>query len=74
MTDPNLDIKVLDTDCGIGVIKPGLQELYPIQPINWELYKNNRVKLLNIVSTFSWLKEQNIDYGNNFTVWDGSPF
>ena len=78
MHNPGLDVKVLDTDCGVGVVKRGTQKLYPKvlhKDLTFDYYIENRVEMLNIVSTFDFIKESNLPLDcTNYVVWDGSPF
>lgn len=50
----NLEISVVDTDWGVGVIKTGNQDIYKKDNINdclkWEYFHENRKELLNIIS------------------------
>ena len=78
MKNPNLDVRVLDTDCGLAVVKKGIQEVYPSvahKDLTFEYYIKNRVDMLNVVSTFDYIKENNLSLNcDDFVVWDGSPF
>jgi 2-polyprenyl-3-methyl-5-hydroxy-6-metoxy-1,4-benzoquinol methylase len=48
---PNLTMKVLDVDCGCGVIKFGSQELIQLdEELNWDNLVKNRKTWLNLVS------------------------
>lgn len=53
---------VVDTDCGVGIIKKGRQEKYPYyEVLDWNFLKEHRKALLNLkdVSEFEeWLKHQ----------------
>lgn len=53
-TEPNLEINVVDTDWGVGIIRFGKQELYNKAPLdqclNYYYFDNNREELLNIIS------------------------
>ena len=74
-SNPNLEIVTLDTDCGVGVIKPGKQELYLApKELNWKFYVENRINCLNVKSTFKWLEDQGISYDKTLDVWAESPF
>ena len=52
---------VVNTDCGVGIIRRGKQELYPFQDIlTWEFFEKHRKELLNLkeVSEFQeWLEK-----------------
>lgn len=53
-TEPNLEINVVDTDWGVGIVRFGQQELYNKAPLdqclNYYYFDNNREELLNIIS------------------------
>lgn len=53
-TEPNLEINVVDTDWGVGIVRFGKQELYNKasldQCLNYYYFDNNREELLNIIS------------------------
>ena len=47
----DLDMRVIDTDYGCGVINFGNQKLIKIDSeLNWDLLNNNRKELLNLIS------------------------
>ena len=52
--DPNLEISVVDTDWGVGVVRRGSQKLYDKASIHecltWEYFDKNRDELVNIIS------------------------
>lgn len=50
MERPDLFMRVVDVDCGCGVIERGWQACYPKTPISWPLYVHDRRRLLNVVS------------------------
>ena len=55
MTRSDLLMYVIDTDWGVGVIKKGEQELFPLNDINidelkYDLLEKNRNNLLNLIS------------------------
>ena len=55
MTRTDLLMYVIDTDWGVGVIKKGEQELFPLNDINidelkYDLLEKNRNNLLNLIS------------------------
>ena len=57
MSDPNLNMYVVNTDWGVGVIQKGTQELYPkIENLNYEYLEKNRKKLLNLISVEEFLE------------------
>ena len=54
-TRPDLSVKVIDIDWGIGVVHPGEQNIYTEKSYdyivqNWEYFDNNRDEILNIIS------------------------
>jgi GT2 family glycosyltransferase len=54
-TRPDLTVSVIDTDWGVGVVRPGSQKTYDALKIeeivnNWEYFDNNRQEILNIIS------------------------
>ncbi len=51
ITRPDLEIFVIDTDYGLGVIRPGQQICYPEPPeLNYAHLDQHRVELLNLLS------------------------
>jgi hypothetical protein len=59
--NPNLDINVIDTDWGVGLIRRGSQELYTKSSLNdclqWEYFDENREELLNIITVDEFYKK-----------------
>jgi hypothetical protein len=52
----NLEMYVIDTDHGVGIIKEGKQEKIIInQDLNWDFFLNNK-HLMNIISTEQFLE------------------
>ena len=53
-TDPNLEISVVDTDWGVGVVRKGQQELYTDAALEtcltWEYFDLNRNNLINLIA------------------------
>ena len=50
-TDKNLDMFVVDTDCGCGVIRKGSQALYEGNiESEWEFFDKNKKEILNLIS------------------------
>jgi hypothetical protein len=49
MTRDDLDMCVVDTDHGCGIIRSGRQNKVPIQKITYELLEMNRKSLLNLI-------------------------
>jgi hypothetical protein len=74
----DLEVEVLDTDCGLGVVRKGKQELYPLvkpEELTFDYYLTNRCDLLNITDVFSFIKRYNLPIDiNQYETWDGSPF
>ena len=51
MTRKNLEMYVVDTDYGCGIIRRGQQKVFPFQKkLNWEFLEKNRKKLLNLIN------------------------
>jgi len=53
ITRNDLDMKTIDTDCGLGVIKKGEQKLYELtgnEGIDWELFQSKRNQLMNVIT------------------------
>ena len=74
---PHLDVKVLDTDCGLGIVKRGEQKLYPHVPqeeLLFDYYIKNRVEMLNVISTFDFINDNNLPLDcDNYEIWEASP-
>jgi hypothetical protein len=51
---PDLDVSVIDTDWGLGVVKKGSQKIYNKSSLEtcltWEYFDENREELLNLIS------------------------
>lgn len=60
-TDPTLEINVIDTDWGVGLIRRGSQDVYNKENIQeclkWEYFDKNREELLNIISVDQFYKK-----------------
>lgn len=60
-TNPNLEINVVDTDWGVGIVKVGSQELYNKAPIetclDYYYFDQNREEILNIISVDDFYKK-----------------
>jgi len=56
---PDLEIKIVDTDWGCGILKRGSQEVYQtdINPYNWIWYKDNFRNVLPILTTDEFIEE-----------------
>ena len=53
ITRDDLDMKTIDTDCGLGIIKKGSQKPYELigdEGIEWELLKSKRNELMNVIT------------------------
>ena len=56
-TDKNLDMYVVDTDCGCGVIRKGKQTLYTGKiESGWEFLSKNKTEVLNLISTEEFIE------------------
>lgn len=53
---PDLQMHVVDTDWGVGIIKRGSQELLESRLYTWEDFQANREKMLNLISTVKFLE------------------
>lgn len=62
---PDLDICVVDTDCGCGIIKRGSQSLYnktsSVIAKTYNYYANNKKELMNVISVQDF--KQNLETG-----------
>ena len=59
MTREDLEIKVVDTDYGCGIIKRGSQKLYPkieFADMDWNYFSKNRNDLMNVISVEEFKK------------------
>ena len=58
--NPDIDICVVDSDCGCGVIRKGKQELYNVVPLDlaktYYYYEKNKKTLMNVISPEDFLK------------------
>lgn len=67
-TDSNLDVCVVDTDWGVGVIRKGYQETYKNENLqnclNWKYFDDNREELLNLISVERFFKK----YENKYEI------
>lgn len=58
-TNPNVEICVVDTDCGCGVIRKGIQNVYNKVPVElaktYSYYENNKQELMNIITPEQFL-------------------
>jgi hypothetical protein len=63
---PDLEVSVIDTDWGLGVVTRGQQNLLPYnieQCLDWNFFDNNREEILNMVSVedfFNKYKKKNL--------------
>lgn len=57
--NPNINMCVVDTDYGCGIIKKGKQELLDLEglKITWYNFKRNRKKWLNLISVEEFLNK-----------------
>ena len=62
----DLDMCVVDTDYGCGIITRGSQNLIKIdEELTWDLLNSNRENLLNLLSINKFLKKYNLNYEKN---------
>jgi hypothetical protein len=57
---PDLEVSVIDTDWGLGVVRKGHQNLlsYGIhQCLDWDFFDNNREEILNLISVEEFFKK-----------------
>ncbi len=59
LTRPDLNMYVLDTDCGVGVVRQWREDYSNFRPkdISWDWYWKNHVELLNLTSHKEWAEE-----------------
>ncbi len=56
----DLEICVIDTDCGIGIIRRGSQRKLEIRSrLNWKHFDSNRVEWLNLISVDEFYEKLN---------------
>jgi hypothetical protein len=59
-TEPSLEIKVVDTDWGVGIVKQEQQEIYDKvsleKCLEWSYFDSHREELLNIISVDNFYK------------------
>jgi hypothetical protein len=56
MTRKDLSIFVIDTDMGCGIVRAGIQELFPLSSnLSYEFLQQHRKELLNFVTVREWL-------------------
>lgn len=74
MTSDDIDIKVVDTDFGCGLIKKGTNVKYPSvndSEMTYQYYLNNRDKLMNVISIDSFNKIYlTVNNKNELTIHD----
>lgn len=56
--EENLEMYVVDTDWGIGIIRDGTQETYPNKVTNFDDFENDRKEILQLVSTQEFLNRE----------------
>lgn len=65
----DLEMHVVDTDCGCGIIKKGNQDiLMGTEELNWENLTKNREEWLNLISVENFL--QKVESGNPYDDLD----
>ena len=58
MRDPDLSMAVVNTDWGVGLVKPGRQTTFPVNDdISWPLLDANRKQLMNLISVDQFLDQ-----------------
>ena len=53
ITREDLEMKTIDTDCGLGIIKKGKQEKFKLNvnhTIDWNLFQSKRNGLMNVIT------------------------
>lgn len=56
MINPNLNMYVINTDHGVGIIQRGTQVLFPkSETLNYKLLNDNRIELLKLISVEKFL-------------------
>lgn len=63
MTRPDLWMGVINTDCGVGLIRRGKQETYPEGEITYPEYWKNRKQMMNVISPEDFY--EGIGYGQD---------
>ena len=60
-TDPSLEIYVVDTDWGVGVVRKGHQDLYTKASLGtcltWPYFDDNRKELINLITVNDFYKK-----------------
>jgi hypothetical protein len=60
MYNKNLNMSCVDSDWGVGVIQVGNQKIFKSEKnLNYAFLKNNRRKLLNLISVKDFIKKFN---------------
>jgi hypothetical protein len=60
MYNKNLNMSYVDSDWGVGVIQVGNQKIFKSEKnLNYAFLKNNRRKLLNLISVKDFIKKFN---------------
>lgn len=66
MNDKNFDMKVVDTDYGLGVIKRGKQELFrapvSVDKMDYTFFSQYKQKLMNIIDVNTFVELLNLSY------------
>jgi hypothetical protein len=60
MTRSDLELDIVYTDWGCGILRRGKSELYPVDPdtvLDYNFYVNNASKMFNIISAEDFLKK-----------------
>ena len=60
ITRPDLKMYTIDTDCGLGIISKGRQEVFGLnnnEGIEWDLFEKNRNTLMNVITVEEFKKK-----------------
>ncbi|QEM05989.1 hypothetical protein DIU31_021665 [Mucilaginibacter rubeus] len=57
MHKTDLQMVVIDSDCDLGIIRRGQQELFPAEDdVDYAFFERNRTKLMNVISVTDFSK------------------
>ena len=58
MNNPELEMHVVNTDWGIGIIQKGKQKCYPrIEDLKYKHLQDDRENILNLISVYNFLEK-----------------
>ena len=60
----DLKMYTIDTDCGLGIISKGTQEVFDLnnnEGIDWDLFEKKRNTLMNVITVDKWKIENHIE-------------